>query len=140
MKYFIIEPEVSGGLGPETVLDNSTHPPMVKKVEYKFEGWLGDPIIESFPVYLVTKELFGRFRDHQLSGYKSADVKISISDDLLESDPNISIPEFVWLQIFGREQVDDFFIGNDYRLVISDNAKSIIEQVGVKYWSVEDYK
>jgi hypothetical protein len=45
MKYFYVEPEVAGGLGERTVMDRSTHPPVVKRLHYQLEGWLGDAIL-----------------------------------------------------------------------------------------------
>lgn len=45
-----IEPEVAGGLGEETQMDSTVHPPLVKKLHLEFEGWLGDDILETFGV------------------------------------------------------------------------------------------
>lgn len=40
MKYCVIEPEVAGGLGENTVIDQSVHPPKIARLHYNFEGWL----------------------------------------------------------------------------------------------------
>lgn len=41
-KFFALEPEVAGGLGPNTVMDRSVHPPRVSHLHYVFDGWMGD--------------------------------------------------------------------------------------------------
>lgn len=45
MKYFYIEPEVAGGLGRNTVMNRAVHPPVVSKLHYHFDGWLGDVLL-----------------------------------------------------------------------------------------------
>ncbi|WP_459204012.1 hypothetical protein ACQVRV_07895 [Ralstonia pseudosolanacearum] len=55
MKYFFIEPEVAGKLGENTVLDPTVHPARVDKLHYKFSGWLGDAMLESFPCVIATQ-------------------------------------------------------------------------------------
>ena len=55
--YKYIEPEVAGGLGNETIIDKNYHPPIVKKLHYEFNGWLGDDILESFPCFIVSERL-----------------------------------------------------------------------------------
>ncbi|MFY9952572.1 MAG: hypothetical protein WAK54_05070, partial [Bradyrhizobium sp.] len=54
MEYFFVEPEVAGGLGPLTVMDTTTHPPIVSKLHYHFDGWLGNVLLETFPCFIVT--------------------------------------------------------------------------------------
>jgi len=43
-----IEPEVACGLGEKTQMDSSVHPPIVSKLHFVFEDWLGDDIIKPF--------------------------------------------------------------------------------------------
>ena len=38
MKYFYIQPEVAGGLGKNTVMDRSVHPPIVSRLHYEFRA------------------------------------------------------------------------------------------------------
>lgn len=40
MKHHIIEPEVAGGLGEGTIMSRNTHPPIVTRLHYKFDGGL----------------------------------------------------------------------------------------------------
>jgi hypothetical protein len=38
MKYFYIQPEVAGGLGKNTVMDRSVHPPIVSRLHHEFKS------------------------------------------------------------------------------------------------------
>ncbi len=62
MRYFYIEPEVSGELGEGTLMDTTVHPPKVEKLNYEFSSWLGDDLIESFPCYIVSERLAERLK------------------------------------------------------------------------------
>ncbi len=57
-KYFVLEPEVAGQLGEQTVMDRSTHPPTIEKLHFVFDGWLGDDIVATFPSFWVSKNLY----------------------------------------------------------------------------------
>lgn len=48
-RYYRLEPEVAGELGSGTVMDVSRHPPLVSHLQFKFQGWLGDDLLETFP-------------------------------------------------------------------------------------------
>lgn len=49
MSYFYIEPEVAGTLGEKSVYDRRVHPPRVEKLDYEFDTWPEDGLIETFP-------------------------------------------------------------------------------------------
>ncbi|HKB91644.1 MAG TPA: hypothetical protein VKC60_14085 [Opitutaceae bacterium] len=57
MKYYYIEPEVAGSLGENTVIHREVHPPRVSKLHYRFDGWLGDVLLESFPSFIVAEDV-----------------------------------------------------------------------------------
>ena len=54
MRYFILEPEIAGGWGERTVADTGIFPPTVTALHYRFDGWRGDELLESFPCFIVT--------------------------------------------------------------------------------------
>ena len=54
---YTLRAEVAGGLGPQSVLDSSTNPPVVSVLHYDFVSWLGDDIVASFPCSIVTSVL-----------------------------------------------------------------------------------
>lgn len=125
-RYYYIEPEVAGGLGKETQLDHRVHPPIVKFLEYEFDGWLGDDILESFPCFIVTNRLKERIESEKLTGVFFNDVIVSKSQEFLDFFPHTELPDFFWLEVKGEYCKDDFFIGKDYRLVVSEAAYKII--------------
>jgi hypothetical protein len=137
--FFYIEPEVAGGLGPETVLDSSVHPPIVSKLEFRFEGWLGDELLETFPCFIVT----GRVKKHicyaNLTGVEFRSLSIIFSEDFVELHPGLAIPDFFWMHVMGSPGRDDFGIADDLRLVISNDAKSILNTYGFKHADVERF-
>ncbi|CDX39985.1 hypothetical protein MPLSOD_40275 [Mesorhizobium sp. SOD10] len=62
MDHFYLEPEVSGGLGDDTVMDTGVHPPpVVARLHYEFDGWLGDVIVTSFPAISSSRTLRQKF-------------------------------------------------------------------------------
>jgi hypothetical protein len=128
MEYKYIDPEVSGGLGSESVLDNSVHPPIIKELHYEFDGWLGDDIIESFPAYLITERLKQEIENNSFTGYLISNVLITKSSLFNEIYPNKNLPEFHWLKVYGKAGVDDFGIGKGSRLVISKRVITTLTQ------------
>ncbi|OQP44872.1 hypothetical protein A4H97_10975 [Niastella yeongjuensis] len=128
MSYFI-EPEVSGQLGDNTNMDLSIHPPKVERLHFVFYGWLGDDLIECFPVFLITEKLKNALIISELSGYEIKDCQIEESDEfkLLQ---NVILPNFFWLSITGNVN-DDFSIASK-KLKISDNAFSFLSQYNLQ--------
>ena len=92
--YRLIEPEVAGGLGKETILSNDTHPPVVEKLNYEFSGWLGDDILESFPCYIVSERLKNKIDNNNLSGLKFDDVIVTKSEVFKQLYPDKKLPNF----------------------------------------------
>ncbi len=78
--YKIIEPEVAGSLGEQAQIDNSFFPPLIKNLNYEFEGWLGDDILESFPCYIVTEQLRKGIESEGLTGINFDEVLVSKSE------------------------------------------------------------
>src|SRR5580700_5627195 len=92
--YYILEPEVAGGLGPRTIMDRSVHPPRVTHLHYHFEGWLGDQLVESFPCWLVTAAVGAEIKDAGLTGAEFGDAEVSASETFRELHPGRSLPSF----------------------------------------------
>jgi len=138
-KFFVLDPEVAGGLGPLTVMNRSAHPPVVSKVHCHFDGWLGDAIVESFPCILVTEYLSNQLSQEQFVGMKVAKVEVSTSEQFTEACPGVELPRFVWLQATGVAGVDDFAVGPDFRLVVSEKALRVILATGPRALDVEPF-
>jgi len=127
--YYYVEPEISGGIGASSIMDNSCHPPIVKKLNYEFDGWLGDDIIESFPCFVISEKLKIELEEHSLSGFSLDDVEITKSEKFTDLHPNKDLPTFYWLKISGKAGKDDFGIAEDFRLVISEKTLSIFKKI-----------
>ena len=139
MKYYMIKPEVAGGLGDKTVMDRSVHPPKVDKLHYVFDGWSGDVLLTSFPCYIVTLEAQKALEEHQFSGVSFSNVEVSKSDTFNELHPDEYIPDFSWLKVNGIAGKNDFGIGNN-RMIVSERVLDILNQLGINEAIVSEYE
>lgn len=131
MEYFYIDPIIAGEMGQGTVMDRSVHPPAVSRLVYEVDGWFGDVVIATFPCYLVTEEAKRALLDIGFSGATFADVTITISDNFREVYSDVKLPPFVWLKVIGRAGRDDFGIGRNFRLVISERVLDVLDELGI---------
>lgn len=127
MKFYRLEPEVAGGIGPDTMMDRSVSPPRVERLHYVFDGWLGDELLTSFPCFIVTERLANEIEGMKTSGVRFADVKITQSLQFEELHPGKTLPEFKWLQVFGTPGHDDFGISRDRRLIVSERVLNTLK-------------
>jgi hypothetical protein len=137
-KYFLLEPEVAGELGPETIMDSSVHPPAVAVLHYELSGWLGDDLLESFPCFIVTDRCRRALETGGVSGCAFAPAKVTVSETFSELYPGRALPDFIWMKVNGRAEEDDFGLSSDYRLVISDRALRILEELQISHCDVEN--
>jgi hypothetical protein len=131
MKYFYIEPEVAGGLGKNTVINRSVHPPTISKLHYHFDGWIGDALLESFPSFIVTKDVERRLQSIGATGARFDDVEVTVSDQFKELYQDRHLPHFVWLRVEGQPGREDLGTTLDGRLVASERALEVFREFGV---------
>jgi len=125
LRYYKLEPEVPGGLGDNTILDSSVHPPKVIALHLELYDWLGDDLLETFPCFIVTRSLGDALRKSELSGYSLSEITVSRSDEFKELYPSKQLPEFLWLQPKGNIGVDDICTLPDATLVASEAAVAL---------------
>jgi len=118
--FHSLEPEVAGGFGQNTILDNSTHPPIVRRLHYELDGWLGDDLLESFPCYIITDRLRTLIEEVGATGYAFDSVEVTTSEQFRQLYPDRQIPRFWWLKVTGKAGVDDFGMSSEDCLVVSD--------------------
>lgn len=53
--FYQLDPEVAGGLGTNTEMSTDTRSPVVSRLHYEFEGWLGDALLTTFPCFIATR-------------------------------------------------------------------------------------
>lgn len=138
--YFKIRPNVAGGIGENTVLDSSVHPPIVTRLHYVVEGWFGDVIVATFPCFLVTEETQRALQKMGFSGATFADAEVTTSEECQEDQPGLELPPFVWLKVNGKAGRDDFGIAIPFRLVISKRILDLLESLGIPFAVVEPYE
>ena len=139
MKYFILQPEVAGGLGEHTVMDTTVHPPVVSRLHYEFGGWLGDDLLESFPCYIVTARLKEALVEAGVSGCTFDAVEVSKSDDFKELYPDRELPQFFWLKVHGRPGVNDCGSTPEAQLVVSELCLQTTKTFNLAHCDIEPY-
>ena len=80
MTSYQLEPEVAGGFGQATVIDTPVTPNVVTQLEYEFDGWLGDELVEFITVHLVTLRVRDALVDAGATGIQFAPVTVSRSE------------------------------------------------------------
>ena len=126
MKYYILEPEVAGGVGVNTVMDRSRHPPIVTRLHYELDGWLGDELLETFPCYIITQRLRQEIEDAGFTGVEFATVEVTTSRQFRDLYPSRDIPDFAWLKAIGTAGLDDFGISRANRLTVSARVLKLL--------------
>lgn len=126
--YRVLEPEVAGGFGPETILDRSTNPPTPLKLHYEFLGWLGDDLLETTPCFIVTLALKTALMQFNGTGYSFDDVVVTKSDFFQETHPEAILPAFAWLRVHGSAGYNDAGLDTKTRLVVSDELLNVLKQ------------
>ncbi|MEZ5958508.1 MAG: hypothetical protein R3C27_15000 [Hyphomonadaceae bacterium] len=138
-EHCYIEPEVAGGLGKRTVIDTSVHPPVVSKLHYEMDGWLGDSILESFPSFIVTEALKEALEQLGASGMSFDEAEVTTSGQFRALHPRQTLPKFVWLKVQGTAGVDDLALADDGRLVVSARALEVMQKHGADNAVVEAF-
>ncbi len=131
MKFFYIEPEVSGGLGKNTMMNRAVHPPVVSKLHYHFDGWLGDVLLESFPSFIVTEGAKQQLQALGATGMQFDDVEVTTSDQFRQLHPDQQMPKFVWLRVEGQPGQEDLGAALDGRLVVSERTLEMFQRQGI---------
>lgn len=124
-KYFEVDPEVPGYPSEKSETAGDGYPLHYKSLHFVFQGWMGDQIVTSWPIYLVTSSLAEAFKAENLSGFEIDSVKVEKDPRFVESEPDIILPPFVWFKVNGVCGESDFFL-DEGALVISEDALRIV--------------
>ena len=143
MRLYMLEPEVAGEIGENTVYDNRylSSDKQISKLHFEFFGWLGDDIIESTPCFLVSEKLKQKIEESDLTGYKFQNAEISFSDEFNEIYPNRKIPVFYRLIPEGKVAIkenhftewtgEDFLVSEKSYLVVTEKAYDVIKKFNI---------
>jgi hypothetical protein len=138
--FWSLEPEVAGEIGAGSVLDASSHPPHVSQLVYKFTGWLGDELLETFPCYIVTQRLGAALIAKHLTGFRLDDVDVVVSDEFKDLYPGRNLPNFRWFNVTGQAGVDDFGLSEKHTLVVSEAAIRLLREHTLAQCDIEEYR
>ena len=112
---YLLRPEVAGGLGPGTQIENreqlerdEARYPQYRHLHYHIEGWLGDHLLTSVGCYIATEELVLAMQDLKLTGFSVGEVEVSTSPNFDLGHPALVLPRFVRLLVHGTVE-----LGND---------------------------
>lgn len=128
--FYKLAPEVAGHLGPETIIDRSQRPQLVRAVHYEFDGWPEDDLIESFPCFLVTVAMQGRIEAAKASGCSFGPTKITVSEqfeELEEFHEPRTLPAFQWMIVHGTPGRDDLGLSADGSLIVSERVLRVLK-------------
>ena len=141
MKYYIIEPEVSGGIGENTIYEENSNSSILH-LHFIFDGWLGDHLLEITPCFMISEYLKNVIENNDLSGCEIQDMEVSFSDEFYEFEKlydKREIPQFYRLipsKIYNKgidlnmSDMKDFMIDEKNYLIVSEKAKKIMELNG----------
>src|SRR6476619_7650634 len=133
MGYVYILPEIAGEHGERSVFDRSTWPPVVINLHYVFSSWLGDALVMGFSCYILTEPAAAALQADGMSGIRIADAEIATDLEYDNAYSNRPLPPFVWLQIVGKPGRDDFGMGRNHYLVLSERALQILSPFGLAH-------
>ncbi|MGM7684691.1 hypothetical protein ACSVDA_21525 [Cytobacillus sp. Hm23] len=144
MKLYFIEPEVAGGLGENTQFGNSDDVDRmgvsgkVKFLHYKFDGWLGDELLESTPCFIIASTLQEELINSGLDDFNTEECAVSKSELFDELYPNREIPSFHRFLPKGTIQVKNgyseqwsghhFSLSQKAELVVTEEAVLILKK------------
>jgi len=139
MKYYLLEPEVAGGIGDRTVLDRSGPRLKATSLHYEFDDWLGDDLLASSPCFIATRRLADEITLKKLTGVVLGNMETSRSITFETLNPGRQLPEFVWLKIDGKAGADDLGITENGKLIVSAKALAVLKSFNLNYCDVAPY-
>lgn len=139
MNYYVLDPEVAGGFGPNTIFaDLSTRPPRVTRFHYEFDGWSGDPLVTTVCCFIVTESLKEKILALRATGVAFGEVEVSTSSEFEEFCPGVKLPKFVWLQVTGNAGEDDFGMSR-IDLVVSQRVLELLKNAGMAHCDIAEF-
>jgi hypothetical protein len=134
--FYELDPEVAGGWGAGTLADRSVYPPVVMQLTYEFSGWLGDDLVTSFPVYIVTERLRNALASSRLTGFAFDAVTVTTNEEFEEVGAP-ELPSWSWLRLTGHPYVDDAAAGHLGQLTVSEGLLALLREFQVDHCDVE---
>ncbi len=137
-RFFLVLPEVPGGLGRMTTLDSAVVPPRARRLHYVIDDWLGDPIVESYPSFMVVREAGECLLNAEMTGFELKPATVTRSEESQALDPSLQLPDFMLLDVNGTAMVDDVGVDEMGRLVVSARALFALTEEGMWFAEVTE--
>ena len=142
-KYNKVEAEVPGDFTRKSTIDRTKIPFKVLDLVYTFDRWLGDDIATSLGEFIVTERLRQRLVEFAGTGYyfdkvrvtKSEEFRLTIAERPTAFPP---LPKFHWLKITGVAGQDDFGLGENWDLIVSEAALSVLNSCQFSFGTAEE--
>ena len=139
MKYFVLEPEVAGGIGKKSkILYENSKIKEVLFLDYEFEGWLGDDILTIHPCFIISESLCDIIKASDLKGYQLQKMVVSFSDFFLEVYNKNILPNFIRLLPFAINDISlidkmllDFYLYKNTTLIVSEKALNTLKKLNL---------
>ena len=138
MRFFLLEPEVAGGLSEHSEADVSVHPPVVKRLHYEVAGWQGDDLLESFPCFVISPEAAAALEAADMRSFTFADALMTLlpgTEDLIDH----RVLTFRWLQPTGQPGVDDIAVDEKANLIVSEAAWNILQTFHITDYEISEW-
>lgn len=139
-EYKKIQPEVIVGLGNDIEFLEQKPPfKTVINLHIDLEDWLGDDLMECNSCYIITEQLKNELDNTEYTGFEFDDIEITLGEYFKENyNLKKDLPNFYWLKVIGKKDVDDLYIGEDSMLYVSNVFLDfLIKKFSVNYLEIE---
>ena len=135
----MLAPEVGGAVDrvPTSLPDHGEA--VATALEYDFDVWLGDDLVEGFPCYIVTSPLAESLQKADLSGFDICDVHVRMTEEFKDLYPARQLPQFRWLKVIAKAMAADFGVDDLQRLVVSEGALTVLRTMNISHCDVRVY-
>lgn len=134
---YILEPLAGGELGPDTVLDLSTHPPGMNRAQFVLDTPTTADLMESYPAYLVSEALAELLAAGGLQGFELDDAEVFPSENYIEAFGDAPHKTYRWLRLQDGASDPDAWLGEDLRLCVSDRMMAVLERGDLRGCDIE---
>lgn len=140
MSVYELQPEVPCDPGPDTVWDNSVIPPRVSNISLEFDGWLGDDLVETYPLFAVTDRLRAALEGAGLRGVSFERVSATKSEQFADLRPDAQIGTWSLMQVTGHDGGgDDVWLNADRVLVVSRRFWDVATRFQITHCDVVEH-
>lgn len=144
MNYYLLQPEVPGGVSDYTRYSSETYPNGARKVLFlhiDMDGWLGGDLLENTPCFFITERLLHAFQENEMTGYTIEEMMITKSELFEELQPDDTLPAFIRLipTEFVHEGLltNDFYFSKNNSLVVSETCLRVLQQFNLSICEIE---